>query len=563
MARQQLNRPLLHRRHLLQVLAFLLFILTPTVSWAASFVDHTDPLVLQSLRPHITVYQQGNIEYAYVTLDGNQLFPVADDVPSPKTGTDQTALQRRVMSIEATMNRTVNQLVAPDSLFTGVASLDKQTIILAGNQNQSTRATILTVTELDAQLAQKTIADLANEWNGIIRQAMQQAWESRRPEARRQQIRLASVILFAIVALNLGLVAIHRWIYRLFRNRRQHLLEKIQSKQIKHEHQLHSSSDSEDIAAARQHFKETSALQLRQNLNSLLRRLLRLTQIEVWLIGIAGIFLVFPETRLWGRHIISASLKIFAIVIIMMLLARLCRFLVNQSLAGWVEEASPPKDDVQRIALRAPTLGSVFSEIITVVAWVVGIIVLIDWQQISLASLLTGAGLVGVALSLVFQNLFRDWLNGILIIFGDQYTVGDYVTIGNITGQVEGMSLRSTQIRGDSGSLNVIPHGQINTVQNFTKDWSRVDFKVQISKDADVAHAMEVMQQVAASMAHEPEWQPYILESTSLIGVHQISAAGTQILMWIKTKRAKQWDIEWEFRRRLKLAFDEQKISMA
>lgn len=539
------------------VLMVCLFFWIPTSSWAASLIDHTDPLIFQSLRPRITVYQQGDIEYAYVTLDGNQLFPVAGDVPSSKPGADQAALQRRVMSIEATLNRTVNRLVSADSLFIGVASLDKQTIILAGNQNQSTRATILTVTELDAQLAQKTIPNLANEWSDVTRQAMQQAWEDRRSAARQRQFGQAIGIAIAIVALSLGLSAIQRWIYRLFKHRQQHLLALVQP-----DEPLSTSPDFENSEAASQEFKKTYALQSRQNLNSLLRRLLRLIQIEVWIGGIAAIFIVFPETRLWGQALFSFSVKLFAIVFIMIVLARIGRFLIHRSLASWVEEASPQKDDVQRIALRAPTLAAVLSEIVTVVAWILGFIVLIDWQQISLASLLTGAGLVGVALGLVFQNLFRDWLNGFLIIFGDQYAVGDYVTIGNMTGLVEGMSLRSTQIRGDGGSVNVIPHAQVTTVQNFTRDWSRVDFTVQISKDADVTLAMQVMRQVAAAMAKDPEWQPCILEPTSLIGVHQISATGTQILMWIKTKRAKQKDVEWEFRKRLKQAFDAQEIHM-
>jgi small-conductance mechanosensitive channel len=99
-------------------------------------------------------------------------------------------------------------------------------------------------------------------------------------------------------------------------------------------------------------------------------------------------------------------------------------------------------------------------------------------------------------------------------------------------------------------------------VKNLTKDWSRADLTVQIAKDADVTHAMQVMQQVADEMAHDPDWQPKILEPTNRLGVSQISATGTQILVWIKTTRADQWEVEHEFRHRLKLAFDEQGIQM-
>lgn len=557
MAAHHQGRSLLQMFRPLIVLMVSVWIWMPASGWAASILDHTDPLIFQSLRPRITVYQQGDIEYAYVTLDGYPLFAVAGDVPSSKPGVDQMALQRRVLSIEANMNRTVNRLRSSDSLFIGVASLDKQTIILAGNQDQAMRVTILTITELDAQLAQKSIPVLANEWSDIIRDAMQQAWQDRQPQARRRQIGQATGIAVAIAIVSLALSALQRWFYRLFKNRKQRLLTLVQT-----EDQSSSLHDFEDSVAASEDFKKTSAMQARQNLNSFLRRLLRLIQLEVWVLGIAGIFIVFPETRLWGLAIFAFSIKVFTIVVVIMVLSRLCRFLINQSLANWVEEATPPKDNVQRIALRAPTLAAVFSEMVTVVSWLLGFIVLIDWQQISLGWLLTGAGLIGVALSLVFQNLFRDWLNGLLIIFGDQYAVGDYVTVGNITGLVESMSLRSTQIRGNSGSLNVIPHGQVTTVQNFTRDWSRADFTVQVSRETDINYALQVMQQEAQGMAQDPEWQADILDPTSSIGVHQISATGTQISIGIKTKRAKQWEVEREFLKRLKLAFDEQGIQM-
>jgi moderate conductance mechanosensitive channel len=547
-----------HLRLLRPLLVLMVILLTwiPASSWAASILDHTDPLILNSLHPRIPVYQQGDIQYAYVTLDGSPLFAVAGDVPSAsKPGVDEAALQRRVLSIEANMNRTVRRLRSADSLFIDVASLDKQTIILAGNQNQAMRATILTVTELDAQLAQKSIPILAHEWSDIIRNAMQQAWQDRQPDARGRQISQAIGIAVAIVISSLALSALHRWFYHLFKTRKERLLALVQPQDPST-----APHEFEDSVEASEEFKKMAALLARQNLNSFLRRLLRLIQLQVWILGIAGIFITFPETRLWGFTIFAFSMKIFMVVVVMMVLARLCRFLINQWLANWVEEASLPKDNVQRIALRAPTLAAVFSEIVTAAAWILGFILIIDWQQISLGWLLTSAGLIGVALSLVFQNLIRDWLNGFLIIFGDQYAVGDSVTIGNITGLVEGMSLRSTQIRGSRGSLNVIPHGQVTTVQNFTRDWSRADFTVQISRRADVVQAMQVMQEVVQAMAQDPDWKDDILDPISFLGVNQINTLGTQISMGIKTKRARQWNVEREFLKRLKQAFDQQGI---
>jgi small conductance mechanosensitive channel len=201
--------------------------------------------------------------------------------------------------------------------------------------------------------------------------------------------------------------------------------------------------------------------------------------------------------------------------------------------------------------------------IVRFTSWWVGLIWFLAWQQFPLSALITGAGLIGATLTFVFQNLLKDWINGILIIFEDQYAVGDVVDFGGGTsGFVESMSLRSTKIRSAGGRLSTIPHNQITIVHNLTKDWSRVDFTIEVAYGSDTTLAMEIMKEVALEMARDPQWQNDILEPVNLIGVSRVAHAGIEISMWIKTKRMRQWDVEREFRRRLKLAFDEKGIGI-
>ncbi|MBF2077640.1 MAG: mechanosensitive ion channel family protein [Synechococcales cyanobacterium T60_A2020_003] len=435
--------------------------------------------------------------------------PISPD--KPEVG--QSNLRIWVGSIESSLYRVVSRNIDPDHLYVAVASLDKQTVILAGTQNQSTQEILLTVTELDAQLAQQSIPVLAQNWTNIIHKALQQAWEARSPAARRQQMLQAVGLLASIFAISLGLSAIRRWLYRLFKWRKQHI------------HDLPSSEPPdpntypEDSAAELvRDFQHSLAQKQRQRLNIWLRRILRLLQLAVWSSGVCLLMLIFPESRPLGYEWLGFNLKLVIIVLSMVLLVLLGRFLMNVRLTQWVEEASLEPAEIQRVTLRAPTLAGVFEGIITVTAWIIGIVLLIDWQQIPIKSLLSSVGLLGVAFGLVFQSLLRDGINGLFIIFGDQYAVGDTVTIAGINGQVERMSLRSTSIRGAGGSLNTVPHGQITTVQNLTKDWSRVEMTIQITKDSDATQAMRIMHQVADEMAQDPDWQTRILELISRLG---------------------------------------------
>jgi len=538
------------------ILVLLLFLLTVGLLFLLTKIGWAFPQVAQSISPlapaipsNVAVQQQGNIEYAYVTLDGEQLFPVTANTTPDQSKAGVSPVQQRIRSIEPTLHRIVEQDFDPQDLYITVAALDRQTVILASNPIQNTKEVILTVTDLDAQLAGKPISTLANDWSDIIHRALLQGWTARRPNARQRQFFQVMMIALVIVIASLVFYGVHRWIYNLFDRRRQHLLESAEE-QLTFALQANATELNQD-------FKQIQALKQRQMLNVALRRLLRLAQLLVWSGGIAWILGTIPETRSLGKSLVTFLIKLFIILLTMFVVAQICRILVNQRLRILVEESSVNPEEMQRMVLRAPTVASVMNELIQFVVGSVAIVLLIDWEQIPIASIWTGAGLLSVAFSLVFQNLLRDWLNGFLIIFGDHYAVGDTVKIADVTGLVESMSLRTTRIRGVGGSLNSIPHGQITTVHNLTKDWSRVDFNVTIASETNIVYAIEVMKKVADDMVNDPAWRSEILEPVSSIGLDRITTAGTKVSMSIRTKRSKQWAVEKELRYRLKLAFDQ------
>jgi len=187
---------------------------------------------------------------------------------------------------------------------------------------------------------------------------------------------------------------------------------------------------------------------------------------------------------------------------------------------------------------------------------------MLNQLQIPVGPVLAGAGILGIAISFASQSFVKDVINGCLILLEDQYAVGDVIDVGGASGLVEYMNLRVTQLRGAGGRLTTIPNGSIGIVHNLTKDWSRADFTIDVSYDTDVDLALAVLKQVAEQMQSDPEWQETILDPVSLLGVNRLDHSGIQIVIWIKTQPIKQWGVEREFRRRLKLAFAEHGISI-
>jgi small-conductance mechanosensitive channel len=105
---------------------------------------------------------------------------------------------------------------------------------------------------------------------------------------------------------------------------------------------------------------------------------------------------------------------------------------------------------------------------------------------INITPVLASAGVVGLAVSLGGQTVIKDFLAGLIILTENQFTIGDTITIGQLTGTVEHVSLRATFLRDAEGKLNLIPNGDIRTITNLTTQWSQVVIMLNFDFETDM-----------------------------------------------------------------------------
>jgi len=513
------------------------------------------------------IFSVGDIEFAPIHLDGFSLFQIA----SPRVSSSESALndhlspiKRRVQRIETNLYHLINLGFDPKTLDVRPSILNNLTVIVASDGAELAQQVILTVTEIDAQIDSSSVEELAQRWSQIIHTALIEAQQTRQPEARKRQILTVTAIALGMVLLSLLLMRSQKILKKRFHTFQKKLKEEIASVSVRpsKEATLNANLFPQplELLAA---FRKQANLQQKLTLNIWLRRLEAIGLLSIWFGGITMILYIFPETRLGGRSLLLIPLRIFIIWLVLTFMSLLVNFYVNYKLQEWVEEADLFSENYQRRLLRVPTLLDVSRGMISFSSWCLGIICFLAWKGAFPSSLLTGAGLIGAALTFAFQNLLKDWINGLLIITEDQYAVGDMLEFQGLIGMVENMSLRATQIRlGTDGRLMTIPHNQIMVAHNLTKDWSRVNFLIDVAYDTDSSSVMALMEEVSRTMAVDPQWQEDIIEPVTMIAVDQVSHAGIQLIMRITVKRLRQWDVEREFRRRLKLAFDEQGIQI-
>ncbi len=209
-----------------------------------------------------------------------------------------------------------------------------------------------------------------------------------------------------------------------------------------------------------------------------------------------------------------------------------------------------------RRAQRAAALGTLADSAVRTVIWGFAVLTALGTVGIDLAPLIAGAGIVGVAVGFGAQNLVRDLLAGISMLLEDQYGVGDVIDVGEATGVVEAVGLRTTRLRDLAGTVWHVPNGVITRVGNMTQEWSRAVVDIGLPYDVDVDRAEQLVRGILERFAAESEQQEVLLEAPELLGVQALADSSVDLRVLLRTRPGEQWATARRLRRAVKREFD-------
>jgi len=209
---------------------------------------------------------------------------------------------------------------------------------------------------------------------------------------------------------------------------------------------------------------------------------------------------------------------------------------------------------------RAQTLGQILRNAGQILIYVIAGMMILRELGLDIGPILAGVGVVGLAVGFGAQTLVKDVISGFFILLENRFRVGDFVQVGDITGNVEKMTLRATFLRDLNGTLHVVPNGEIRTLANQTKDWSRSVVNVGISYDTDLERALKVLEDVGRELREDATFAPLVLEGPVAIGPLEFGDSAITMRLMVKTGPGQQWRVARELRRRIKEAFDREGI---
>lgn len=226
--------------------------------------------------------------------------------------------------------------------------------------------------------------------------------------------------------------------------------------------------------------------------------------------------------------------------------------LVKQFVKG--KSRGQPRKDIEK---RQKTLVGLSVNIwrIIVIA-VAGVSIMkIAFPAIDFSPLFASAGIVGIAVAFGSQTLVKDFITGLFIVSENQYRVGDVVEINGAEGRVEQLGARSTVVRDFDGNVHYLPNGSIVHVVNKTMGYSRVNFTLSISSEADLDKAIKVINKIGKKMATEEAWKRMIIDAPQFDSVKNFSKSSIDISINGKVQPSDQWRVTAEMRRRILEAF--------
>jgi len=182
-------------------------------------------------------------------------------------------------------------------------------------------------------------------------------------------------------------------------------------------------------------------------------------------------------------------------IVILVLTWFLARFAVNIA------------DRVTAHTKMRESLKQLVETLVRLAIWVVGIMsaATVVMPGLTPGSLFAGLGIGAVAIGFAFQDIFENFLAGVLIMLREKMHINDIIEVEGIRGRVERINLRETYIRQLTGELTMLPNSMLfkNPVQILTDLTHRRDeIVVGVAYDTDLAQAMAVIRSAFAGLEH-------------------------------------------------------------
>ncbi|MBF0410431.1 MAG: mechanosensitive ion channel [Candidatus Riflebacteria bacterium] len=268
---------------------------------------------------------------------------------------------------------------------------------------------------------------------------------------------------------------------------------------------------------------------------------------------------VFEWLKSNGQYLTNKLMKIFIIVAGSLIILEFTKT-IGESIVSYVsnQHLGTQSENERRVS----TLVQIFHTSMKVVLFCIAGIMILREMDMDITPLLTGAGIIGIAVGFGSQSLVKDFFSGFFILIENQFRVGDVVEIAGKSGLVEKINLKTTVLRAVDGSVFIIPNGEITSVKNMTYIWSRAIIDVGVGYGSNIDKVFALLTEIGEELRAGNDFSRLILEKPEILGVENLGESSVDIRVLIKVRPFSQWNIARAFRKRILEVFAKEGIDI-
>ncbi|WP_422376981.1 mechanosensitive ion channel family protein [Roseibium sp.] len=268
----------------------------------------------------------------------------------------------------------------------------------------------------------------------------------------------------------------------------------------------------------------------------------------------AAIIVVFGAIDIlahqWGvplagsGSLIGSFIEVLLVVFLGYMAYEAVKIVIDRQIA---KEAPAEKDEEAEVGgageSRIATLLPIFRNFLLITIVVIAAMVVLAELGVNIAPLFAGAGVVGLAIGFGAQTLIRDIFSGAFYLIDDAFRKGEYIDIGSAKGMVEKISIRSMQLRHHRGALTTIPFGEIQQVENFSRDWAVMKLAFRVTYDTDVEKMRKLIKNFGKELLDDEYYGPMFLAPLKSQGIMSMEDSAMIARVKFTTKPGKQFEL--------------------
>ncbi len=203
------------------------------------------------------------------------------------------------------------------------------------------------------------------------------------------------------------------------------------------------------------------------------------------------------------------------------------------------------------------TIINLIVNILRFIVLIITCLVILEVNGIDTKSLLASFGVAGLVAGLALQDLLKDFIVGMSLIFEGEFAIGDWVSINGFKGEVLPSNLRITKLRSATGEVKMISNRTITEVINYSMYNTNLMLDIDVAYESDIKKVKEVLDKLCEKFKTE-----YELKDIKCDGIQELASSSIKFRITITCKFLEQFTLGRSLKKEIVTTFKKNNITI-